>query len=503
MLLIHMAQTNNTHHRHLARGTLIGLVGTVAMGIVNFFLRRHWALTLASADFGWFYVNYALFFVAAIVIDLGGANYSTITIAKHNESGDRETASHVFFSTSLYKILSGLAGTVVVWFLAPWLAIRFQHEGAVSAIRLMAFFFPLFCLEGHLFAVLCSFKAFVVGYGLLVLKFGLILLSAMRMAPLIHVPPLLFIGGSALSCALAIGYVVGSGRVDVRARYFSLHGVGRYLVKGLWLALFNIGAQAVLYVDQLVATLLLGAAGVAVYQVAVPIVQILLSLLLILPTVGIPLIAAMWEDENAEAAVARLCSTLLVAMSGLLWLVLLVTVPFGQLVVRLLFAEEFAAAGALLPSLCAGIVLYTVAYFLLGAWNARRRNHITSLIMLLGPALNVVLCMALIPRLGLMGAALAVFFGHASICVAACVLLKARLSLFCVLPGRLLYLSICGLILVAPARYNGAVESLLSREAAMAIGAILLYVILTAPVILPRLRAAMAAAPDAPHHPAS
>jgi O-antigen/teichoic acid export membrane protein len=477
------------HHRHLARGTLAGLVGTVGMGIVNFLLRRHWALTLDPADFGWFYVNYTLFFIAAFMIDLGGANYSTIAIAKHDESGDRGTASHIFLSISLYKMLSGLVGTVAVWCLAPWLAVRFQHEGAVDAIRLMAFFFPLFCLEGHLFAVLCSFKAFAVGYGVLLLKFALILLAATQLPPLIHIPPLLFIGGSALTCVLAVGYLVGSGKVEVRLRYCSLHGIGKYLVKGIWLALFNVSAQTVLYVDQMVAALLLGVTVMAVYNVAVPIMQILYSLLVIVPTVGTPVIAAMWEKENAEPAVAELCSTFLVAMVGLLWCALLVTVPFGNALIVLLFSAQFVEAGVLLPFLCSGIILYVVAFYFLSAWNARGRNHTTSLLMLLGPLLNIVLCLAFIPRLGLRGAAVAVFFAHATTCVGACVLLKVKMPSFRLSAGRLAYLSVCGIVLLAPARHAGPVESLPTRQAALAAGGILLYLLLAAPVILPRLRA--------------
>ncbi|MBL7077254.1 MAG: polysaccharide biosynthesis C-terminal domain-containing protein [Kiritimatiellae bacterium] len=477
------------HHRHLARGTLAGLIGTVGMGIVNFFLRRHWALTLEQADFGWFYVNYTLFFIAAFVIDLGGANYSTIAIAKHDESGDHETANHIFFSISLYKMLSGLVGTVVVWLLAPWLAVRLQHEGSVGAIRLMAFFFPLFCLEGHLFAVLCSFKAFAVGYGMLLLKFILILLAAMRLPPLIHIPPLLFIGGSALTCVLAIGYLVGSGKVQVHARFCSLHGIGKYLVKGIWLALFNVSAQTVLYVDIMVAALLLGVTVMAVYNVAVPIVQILYSLLVIVPTVGTPVIAAMWEKDNAEPVVAELCSTFLIAMVGLLWCALLVTVPFGNLLIVLLFSAQFVEAGVLLPYLASGIILYIVAFSFLSAWNARGKNHTTSLIMLFGPVLNIVLCLVLIPRLGLRGAAVAVFCAHATTCLAACALLKAKMPSFKLAPLRLFYLSACGLVLLAPARHAGPVESIMTRQSALAAGAIMLYLVLAAPAILPRLRA--------------
>jgi stage V sporulation protein B len=488
-----MAQTQmqNHHHRHLTRGTVIGLVGTVGMGVINFFLRRHWALTLEPADFGWFYINYSLFFFTAILVDLGGANYSTIAIAKHHDAGDAETVNHIFFATALYKVLSGVAGAVLFWLLAPWLATRFFHyPGAVHAIRLMAFFFPLFCLEGHLFAVLCSFRAFMVGYGVLLLKFMLILLVAMQCGPSIRLPPLLFIGGSGLSCLLAAAYLVGTGKVQLHPRFISLHGVGKYLVKGLWLALFNIGAQTVLFADQLVATVLLGAATMAVYQVAVPLVQILYALLLIVPTVGTPVIAAMWEQEDAEPAVASLCSAFLTAMLALLWLALLVTLPFGNQLIRLLFAETFMAAGPLLPFLSAGIILYIVGFCFFNAWNARQRNHTTSLIMLFAPLLNIGLCLLLVPRYGLRGAAIAVGCTHAAICAAACVLLKIKMPSFRLAPLRALYISTCGAVALAVVVRGGPVEALLSRRAAVALGGIAVYLLLVAPAILPRLRAA-------------
>ena len=303
-----MAQTNNIHHRHLTQGTIAGVVSTVAMGLINYFLRRHWALSMESADFGWFYGCYTLFYFAAIVVDLGGANYSSIAISKAHEAGDREAVSHVFFATALYKLLSGMAGMVLFWLLAPWLAAHFfQHPGAANAIRIMSLFFPLFCLEGHLFAVLCSFKAFIFGYGLLLLKFALILLVALGAGPSIGLPPLLFIGGSGLFCLIATGYIIGSRRVQVKWQFISLRGVGTYLIKGIWLAVYNMSSLTVLYVDQLIATALLGAAAVATYQVAVPMVQILYSFLLIVPSVSVPVFAAMWERDDAEPKVAKLC----------------------------------------------------------------------------------------------------------------------------------------------------------------------------------------------------
>ena len=157
----------------------------------------------------------------------------------------------------------------------------------------------------------------------------------------------------------------------------------------------------------------------AAYQVAVPIVQIAYSLLIILPTVGTPVLAAMWEKEGSEPAVAELCSTFLIAMVGLLWCALLVTVPFGNLVTALLFSADFVEVGVLLPYMVSGIILYITAFYFLSAWNARGKNHATSTIMFFGPLLNVVLCVAFIPRLGLRGAALAVFCGHALISLAA------------------------------------------------------------------------------------
>ncbi|NQU41439.1 MAG: oligosaccharide flippase family protein [Lentisphaerae bacterium] len=485
-----MAQTpiQTSHHKHLAQGTLIGLVSTVGMGLVNLVLRRHWALTLAPADFGWFYINYTVLFFTAILIDLGGANYSTIAISKEHAAGDTEAVSHIFFSTALYKVLSGVMGTIGFWILAPWLATHFFHqEEAVDAIRLMAFFFPLFCLEGHLFAVLCSFRAFVVGYGMLLLKFMLMLMVALRCGPSIRVPPLLFIGGSGLFCLLAMSYIVGSGRVDMHLRYFSLQGVGRYLIRGLWLAIFNISAQTVLYVDQLVATMLLGATAMAVYSVAVPIVMILYALLIILPTVSIPVIAAMWGEGDSEPAIAKLCSDFVNAMLALLWLALLVTVPFGNRIIALLFSEQFVAAGALLPYLAAGMILYISGYFCFNAWNAKQRNHTTSLIMLFGPLINVGLCLWLIPKYGLRGAAIAVCCTHAVMGIAGFVLLKVKMPSFGLAPSRALYISGCGVGLLSLSLWAGPVERLVSRSAGMAISAILLYLTLIAPMILPRL----------------
>jgi O-antigen/teichoic acid export membrane protein len=175
------------------------------------------------------------------------------------------------------------------------------------------------------------------------------------------------------------------------------------------------------------------------------------------------------------------------AMLALLWCVLIVTVPFGNVLITTLFSGDFVAAGGLLPFLASGMVLYVTAFYLLSAWNARTRNHATSLIMLAGLLINIGLCLVLIPRHGLLGAAIAVCCAHGAVCVAAVLLAMAKMPSFSLSPLRSLYISICGFALLLALGRAGSVETFTSRSALLALGVVVLYALLVAPVTLPRI----------------
>ena len=91
-------------------------------------------------------------------------------------------------------------------------------------------------------------------------------------------------------------------------------------------------------------------------------------------------------------------------------LTILLAVPaaaFGPRLVRLVYGAQFADAGVALRLIIPGVVAYSVVAVLSRYLSGRGRPGTGTLILLLGLAANIVANLVLVPRLGILGAAVA------------------------------------------------------------------------------------------------
>jgi O-antigen/teichoic acid export membrane protein len=110
-------------------------------------------------------------------------------------------------------------------------------------------------------------------------------------------------------------------------------------------------------------------------------------------------------DPTADAG--RTAAVLTRTTLALTILLALPAAAFGPRLVRFVYGSQFADAGVALRLIIPGVVAYSVVAVLSRYLSGRGRPGTGTLILLLGLATNVVANLILVPRLGILGAALA------------------------------------------------------------------------------------------------
>lgn len=155
------------------------------------------------------------------------------------------------------------------------------------------------------------------------------------------------------------------------------------------------------YLDQALAVGLLTPAAMGIYAVALNVARVVASANGSVAMVMFPRLVNLEPDEMARA-VARAGRMASIAGIGIGLAVLAV----GPLLLRLLYGPAFGAAIEILPILVCQVIVAGLVYVLLQGFLAAGRPGVATTVQLTGTVLSVPLFLLLVPRFGLVGAAL-------------------------------------------------------------------------------------------------
>ena len=203
--------------------------------------------------------------------------------------------------------------------------------------------------------------------------------------------------------------VVVSGVAPIRPRLS-----GKLLRFGMKEHAGNLAQYLNLRLDLLLVGIFLGAREAGLYAVATSVAEVVWFVPDALGTVLLPRIAR-GAPETARAAASRACRIALGASTVLAGLILVL----GGVALPLLYGADFAPAWEPLAWLLAGVVLLSVSKILSKHLSGTGHPGLAARASLVSLTATVVLDLALIPVLGLAGAALAttIAYGvHAAVC---------------------------------------------------------------------------------------
>ena len=267
---------NNSHLKTFFSGSLISIVGVGITGVLNYFIRRTLFMNMSEADYGTFYSAVAFLLMVGGFAELGLSQTGALLIAENN-TGSQKTRKISSCFSSLLSLKLILATVVLILLLScsRWILKDYLRTGNGLFYYLLAgmlFFQILECTFYPLFSGLKDF----VSYNFLQVTKALLLLSGIalfsRSGQLPAAAAVFF------SVAILIVFIAGAIAFFREKIRLSWHPD-----RAVWTRLFQLSGfiavsttllNMIYYMDTVMLTAIKGVTSSALYNVALPIMQI-------------------------------------------------------------------------------------------------------------------------------------------------------------------------------------------------------------------------------------
>lgn len=399
---------NKIQLKSFLHGSAVSMVGVGTLGIMNYFIRRTLLLNLSETDFGFFYSAFALVMVVMVFLDLGLSQSTTILMAKSFAANDLQKSSKIFTLTFIVKLILALSAFILMEALAPFLTQHyFKYPGSYTLLMLMFLLIPAQASESAFSSVITARKAFTTTNILLNIKIFIILVGVLFSVKAygIQACVIWFIMPSIVTVILAFKIVKNYGITLLPFRTVNYSGLKTIFALSSWIAISTAGISVMYYMDTICLTWLTGLKSVAMYNIALPIMQIAQSFF-VFPAIFTPFVAEMWQTNN-YAGIRRTCFIASLLMLLTLPIFLLVGLHFGADIIALLFDKKFIAAAPAVTILWSGMVFFSIATFNINALNSGGKQKTVAYMVVTCVLINFILNVILIPKFDYIGAALA------------------------------------------------------------------------------------------------
>lgn len=418
---------------------LVGLVGGLALGFISFpiFTRM-----FSVADYG--LIDFAQkIIVLTVAFAKGGLQNSALRFFNREKfKTDRDEARR-YYSTMFYGV-AAFAAPVTVLFLA---GNALLPENTIDApLRAILAFGGILIFVRAMQSMVWSFarieertKAYTISN--LLVKAGAIA-AIFALIPLLGTSVRTYYAGTmvaeiAILAAMSFGLFRGG---LLRFGFFSRELCGAALAFGLPMVAQELAGIILDSGSRALIRYYLGADPLGYYSVAYGLAGYVNTLLMApLGLAILPIYMRLWREEGREKTIEFLSMGLnafLLCATGLL---ALAAVCSNDAVV-LMASRKFSQAGPLIPTLVAGLLIYTIQVFLNAGLLIQKKTGTMAMVLGLSAVLNLGLNVILLPRMGLQGAAIAALLSFLISTV-----LMAHLA-FKILPMKVRWLPLAGYI---------------------------------------------------------
>jgi O-antigen/teichoic acid export membrane protein len=482
-----MLQKSDNHFKTFIYGSFVSFIGVVLVGIINYFIRRILALNLTQADYGFFYSAIAFINIPLVFIDIGLGYSLTILISKYTTSYSSKKINCFFSLVLLIKSILGIIFCILLVTISTYLSKEFFHYPIGNYVFILLCFLCITSsLSGIINATLNGYKNFFYANLFINLQSFIILLVTY-----------LFIN-KYQTIAPAIGMLLGNllafiaGYIYLNFKYktkitlkpaglkYAWHETWKI---GKWIAFGLAGINIMYYMDTLMLTFLTDLKQVALYNIALPIMQIFQSLL-IFPTVFIPIASTLWH-QNKKKQIGELINGFISLITFFCWGISIFTIILGKDIITILFSSKYTDAYHALIILCIGICFFALAQFLLGTLNSIEKAKFTALSITIGLLTNIALNYILIPVYGIIGAATATAISYCIISFIGYIKIKSNIPNLKLNIKRTLLCSFAGIISIFIILCNNYGNYSLTGRIFFTIVVGLIFTLLTIPTIIP------------------
>jgi len=381
-------------------------------GLLNFLTRRTLSFSLPEVEYGFFFSIFSFYSIFIAVLDLGLTQSATILIGKYESVGNHPVAERVYSSFFVIRILILLVVTPLMIFFSGWLANEYFHFPSGSRIiQNLAVWFSVNLLMGTLFAVFDAMKKPVARNLLLFGNYAGIFVAIQILAAFDSLGLQYISAVYALAALLPFVVLFAYARSVMHFRFtLNIKAMGvlikEFFSVGKWIAVSSAGLLLMANLDTVLLTQLRSYSSVAVYNVALPVMQIMLAFFLLIPQIATPLLINAWYQKsyNDVRRVNLFASGLSFATMTLLFPFV---VMFAKRAIVLMFGIKYSAASGPAMVLLAGVPFYAASQIQQIVLNIAGKQKAAAFVIVTAVGLNLVLNFALISIFDTLGAAIA------------------------------------------------------------------------------------------------
>jgi len=408
-------EASGANRNALASGIFVSGAALVVYGVLNFFTRRQMVLGLSKEEYGFFYGAFSLFMMILSGLDFGlGQTLSLLVpkfqIQRRHRSLELDVDTVLVFKVTVALLTGGLLAIA-----APWIALHyFGYQGACINLVLLVLALPAAVVFTTALDLLSTVRKFAMRSVLQVAQFAMIFLVLWG--------ALDYFGAVTGGIAYLVSYIIIALVALVAARralapailrpFFSWLRLRRLWRTSRWFVLSTVGLAVFNNMDsQLIAVLGGGdaLASVAMYNVALPVMQIFQGFLIV-PMVFTPVAARMYHaGEMMELRnLYGVIWTLMLAGCALL---LLGSIGSAEWLIRVLFSPLYADAAPALVALVAGLFFFSKAILNFNLLALAEAPERIGWAVVAGVAVNILAAVPGILLFGFVGAAWAKTLG--------------------------------------------------------------------------------------------
>ncbi|QSH41007.1 oligosaccharide flippase family protein [Lentisphaerota bacterium ZTH] len=399
---------NRQQLKSFLRGNAVSMLGVGVLGVMNYLIRRLLSLNLSSTDFGFFYSAFAVIMLILVFLDLGLGQSTTILLSKSFADNDSRRSNIIYTISLLFRAFLAVTVFVIMELASPYLAeYYFNYSKGKWVLSIMLLLTVTQTLESVFQSVLKARKDFLTIQVLSNVKAALILVGIYMGIRFLN------IGYGAFCFVIASILIVFSGFIITKSlgvKLSSIKKIPRVEINRLcsfssWIAISTAGLSIMYYMDTVCLTWLKGLESVALYNIALPIMQIVQGFF-IFPAIFTPYVAEMWHHEN-YIGVKRSCLTGSLIMLLTLPVFLLIGLRFGPDIISILFDKKYVGAAPAVTILWCGMVFFSIASLNINALNSGYNQRMVAVMVVSCVIVNLILNIIFIPLFGVAGAALA------------------------------------------------------------------------------------------------
>lgn len=416
----------------LISGAGVGLFGRFAGRFFNVFENLIAARALGPAEFGLYSIGWTIFRLIELVSPVGG-DMGIIAYGANNMTNSRALKGFFLVSACLSLLFSSGIG-LMVYHLSPWISLEiFDHKEMEMVLKVFAFAIPFSGILGILSSASrlthnMSYTAATQDLGqplLAVLILGGFYFIEFNLRSFVVADLLSYVAVVALACYFIWRIFPFIFKLNVSAIMPSNDYYRFSFISAATMLLSTL----VFWVDRLFVGYYLSAYDMGIYQSALQVVAIFAVILSALNRVLMPIFASIHHEKEPRSLeeIFRVGTKWTLYISLPIFLQVLAN-PRGTLLI--LFGEEYTIAWNVLIVLLAGqlinIATGAVGPLLLVSGHQRTIFSLSGLTL----GISILLCIILIPRYGLTGAALSNAASVSIMYLTALMMVKLRMNIW-------------------------------------------------------------------------